>query len=53
MEDSAVDAKNEFLYLTGTGKRVAVLKRRSFEDISSMDYVPKNSISIVGRLVKS
>ena len=47
MEHSAVDFKNEFLYLTGTGEKAAVVGTRPFEDIPSMDYVPKNLISVI------
>ena len=43
-----MDDENEFLYLAGTGKRVAVSARGPLGNIPSMDYVPKNSISVIG-----
>ena len=40
--------ENEFLYLAGTGKRVAVSARGPLGNIPSMDYVPENSLSVIG-----
>ena len=48
MDDSAVDIENEFLYLAGTGKRVAVSAREPLGNIPSMEYVTENSISVIG-----
>ena len=48
MEVSAVDVENKFLYVVGTGKREAVSAIRPLGNIPIMDYVPENSISVVG-----
>ena len=48
MEDSTVDIESEFWYLAGTGKRVAVSARGPLGNIPSMDYVPENSMSVIG-----
>ena len=37
--------------MAGTGKRVAVVATGPLEDISSIDYVSTNSISVIGTFV--
>ena len=46
--DIVVDVENEFLFLAGTGKRVAVSERGPLGNIPSTEYVPENSISVIG-----
>ena len=48
MEYSAVDIENKFLCLAGTGKGVAVSAKSLIGNIPSMDYVPENSINVIG-----
>ena len=48
MKDSAADVKNDILYLARTGKKVEVSARGPRKSIPIMDYVPENSISVIG-----
>ena len=51
MEDSAIGVGNEFVCLAGTEKRVVVSAREPLGNIPSLDYVPENSISVIGTIV--